>query len=165
MTPRFAASLIALVSLVSAAGQPVAAQPKPSAIQPTAPVFKLVKSIGTSAEQTAIQTIVSRVKTRVETDAAFYKQIDDAYKARNSATVKSLFSPVAQLQIDQIWAAAPLSPTSAIDRPVLFRNTSYERFNPFAVLVLVGSHGLCFGTKTSCRAAFAGIGWTLDADE
>ena len=163
MTSRFVFSLAVLLC-TAIHSPPAAAQPKaPAPIQPV-PTFKLVKSIGTTAEATTIETIVSRVRKRVETDAVFNKQVEDAFGKNDLAGVKALFGSTAQLPVDQVWIANVGSRTSEFARPSLFHYVSAERFNPFAVVVIVGNHGLCFGLKAACREAFAAIGWQLDAD-
>jgi hypothetical protein len=162
MISRLAPSIASILIAVASITQPVAAQPKPT--QP-ATFFKLVRSFGTTAEAPKIDAVVSRVRTRVEGDAAFDKALEDAYAKKSLATVKSLLAPVAQLPVDQVWAADPIPRTSSVDRASLFRLVSAERYNPFAILVIVGQHGICFGTKDACRAAFKEIGWTLAADQ
>lgn len=160
MISRFALSFASILLAAASITQPVAAQVKTS--QP-ATFFKLVRTFGTTAEAPKIDAIVSRVRTRVEGDAAFDKQLEDAYAKKSIPTVKSLLAPVAQLSVDEVWAARPIPRTSSVDRASLFHLVSVERYNPFAVLVIVGQHGFCFGTKASCTAAFKEIGWEIDA--
>jgi hypothetical protein len=150
LTAPLAALLCAAIS-----AHPAAAQPKP--------IFKLVKSIGTSAEATQIQSLVTRVQTRVEGDATFYKQLQDNFAKHNLLAAKTLIVPVAQLKSDEVWFANPGTRTSSVDRASLFRFASEERMNPFAVLVIVGTKGICFGTKASCTQAFKDIGWEIDS--
>ena len=162
MRSRIIAGVTALVSAVLVA-RPVAAQPKPVASVPASPVFKLVKSIGTSGENLQIEALVSRVRTRVEGDAAFYKRLQDAFAQRNFVGARTLIAPVAQLTVDQVWTADLGSRTSSVERASFFRFASNGAVNPFTILVIVGTKGICFGTKAGCEQAFKDIGWEINA--
>jgi hypothetical protein len=155
--------LVLLIAAVALAGGSITRDAAAQDTKPATPTqVRILDMKGTPQEQSQIDAITVRVKTRLGTDAVLVKRVDDALTKNDVTTARTAVADAIGVKGDEIYfgATGKVGMSDDASRSIL-RLASLERVNPFYIIVVISaSHALCFGTKQTCHDALIKAGYT-----
>jgi hypothetical protein len=126
--------------------------------------LRVLKTVGTPQEKPQIDSAVNRLRTKLNTDAAFQTRLNEALAKRDMTAARSLVATAAHLRAESVVIGLPLK-TSRLDvRQNSYFRLASARFNPWYAVVITKSTAFCIGLFSSgaeeCRTALRAMGYT-----
>lgn len=158
--PAIALATLLLLGVAATA----TAQPAPTQLPKLSSTLQVVSKEASSVEDVTVQTVVSRLRTKLTSDTTFVVRLEAAITRRDLATAGSLLGTAAQLPPKSIVYGGA-SRTASIGggtggRFRLASNRSRAPFNPWFLVFTVGGRVYCASTSAAtCHDALHKLGY------
>jgi hypothetical protein len=130
--------------------------------QAAAQDLQVIKSFGTRDEQTAMQTLIDRLK-KAWSDPTLVQKFNAAFDKKDYATATAIVATAAGVKTDAVTLATPPSVGFAPSSGPIFRLASMPAYNPFWLIVGSGKKVYCIGIGTNgkqeCHDALIAAGY------
>ena len=156
------------LSIAVLAGTIVFAVP-PAGAQPSTISYREIGSVGTPDEMPLVRAVSARLRARFTGDAAFAKQVADAFAQNKQSEAIKLIAQVVQvpdaeiLAVEEKRTSRATNTVGTVHLAAGAREISWSvtRQNPWYTSFMVNGWWVCIGSKAACFAVLRAAGYKV----